>query len=291
MDPFPLLVAPPLAVAVTLLIRLHPGLRRYALLRYARRVDLPISTDLQARIERLFARRSLWMDLGALCGTAAVAAWAAITRPAPMEWSLWMLVVFGALFAGGAVGAGLSAVQQATRRADPHEPRVARPTAVALADYLIPLELHGGRVLSFLPALTLAAAWGVAPSLDLAPAGSILTTGTVLIALLPLLVGAGSEAAARRLLATPQAAGSDLELAWNDALRARVLRDLYTAPITVGVYATLGILIGLGGGLVDALVMAVLVLAVISATQRPHRHFRRQLWPSLHVEVAEGEAR
>lgn len=291
MDPFPLLAAPPLVALAVLAIRLVPGVRRFWLHRHARRIGLPMSDDLRARIERIFAARSLWMDLGAVGGTTAVAAWAAITRPAPMEWSLWMLVVIGAAFAGAAVGAGLSAVRQATRRPNPGEVRVARPTAVALGDYLTALELQGGRAVAFLPTVTLVAAWAFASLFGLVSPEGLVTVGPVLVALLSLLVGAGSEITARQLIARPQAAGSDLELAWNDALRAQVLRDLYTAPITVGIYATLGILIGFGGGLVDLLILAVLLLAIISALQQPHRHFRRQLWPSIDVEAVDGQAR
>ncbi len=76
-----------------------------------------------------------------------------------------------------------------------------------------------------------------------------------------------------------------------------MLRDLYTAPIAVGAYATFGLLIRVGdaarheevqnlvGVTFGVLVLAAIVLAVTGVLTRPHRHFRRRLWPELDVSV------
>jgi hypothetical protein len=103
-------------------------------------------------------------------------------------------------------------------------------------------------------------------------------------------LGAG-ELASRRLLDQPQAAGSTLELAWSDAIRARILRDVVTAPLAIGTYASLGVLLAASSTIADpalgntfvgvlGLVMwGLLVAAIVSVASRPQRHFRRRLWP------------
>ena len=63
-----------------------------------------------------------------------------------------------------------------------------------------------------------------------------------IVALLSLVA---AELGGRRVLDAPQMAGSDLELAWSDGVRARVLRDVVTVPMAVGTYASFGIVTSL----------------------------------------------
>jgi hypothetical protein len=282
----------PLALLLALVLRTRPRLRRASLQRYARRVDLPLPSKRRDDTEHLLATRSLATDVGAITGVVAAAVWTATAQPPALEEPSWVLVLLGALFTGGAVGAGVSAALETGRRPTPGEPRVARATAATLDDYVAPLELHGGRIVAVLPTLTLVAAWAAASWSGRSDATAV-PTGALGIALLSLGVVAGSELAGRRLIGRPQTATTDLELAWDDALRARALRDLSTAPIAVGTYGTFGVLLALGDALqhgafrdaafggIGLLLVAAVVVAVVSTSSRPHRHFRRRLWPDL----------
>ncbi|WP_418605332.1 hypothetical protein [Georgenia sp. SUBG003] len=116
----------------------------------------------------------------------------------------------------------------------------------------------------------------------------------VLAAVVPAAAVVLDEAVARRVLATPQRAETTLELAWDDALRARALRDMVTVPLTVGLLAPLVLLGAVGdgivggwpenpaSGLVSGLMFLVLLVAlaacVVSLAQRPERYFRQRLW-------------
>lgn len=69
--------------------------------------------------------------------------------------------------------------------------------------------------------------------------GSGLDRGVVGGGLALLLVGwAGSEVLARRLVERPQPAGSATELAWRDALRGELVRDLPSVPAVLALVAT-----------------------------------------------------
>ena len=302
MTPLALLALTPIGALLVLLVRTRPWVRRGSLRRYARRVGLAVPHELEASVERRLAARAMATELGALTGLGVLAVWAAITHPTLVDDSLWTLAIFGALFTGGAVGSGLVAARQAIHHPGPHEPRVARPRQELLADFVAPRELQGARVVSLLPAFILVAAGLIAASSEAVALGGVLADGTVALAVLPLPIFAGSEVIARRLLDQPQPAGSTLELAWRDALRAQVLRDVYTAPIAVGAYATFGILMYVGaaarheglqnlvGVIFGMLVLAAIGLAVAGALSRPHRHFRRRLWPNLDTSApARGE--
>ncbi len=80
-------------------------------------------------------------------------------------------------------------------------------------------------------------------------AGSVAAARVPLVLILatmlapPALVVA-AEIVGRRLLDLPQYATSTLELAWDDALRARTLRDLGSVPLLVGTYLPMLALLG-----------------------------------------------
>jgi hypothetical protein len=129
--------------------------------------------------------------------------------------------------------------------------------------------------------------------------------GTTIGAVLGLVALAAAEIGGRRLLDAAQAAGSDLELAWSDAIRARTLRDVVTVPIAVGTYATIGVLRSLrletldppdllgkaATGLFALVVVAGAAVFAWSLSTRPHRHFRRRLWPDLDAAAAGAGSR
>lgn len=289
------LIAPPVLVAaalVSLLLRSWPAARRASLRRFARRVDLPVPAEHRDASERLLAGRNLATDLGAIVGVAAVVAWAALVEPEGSG-TLWPLVVVGAAFVGAAVAAGATAAVQAGRAPGEDGPRIARATAPALEDYLAPMELTGGRVVALLPLAGLLMAVSIGAGWRELDAGRVLSSGLLAAVALSLVALVASEVAGRRLIERPQMAGTDLELAWSDAVRARVLRDIVTVPIAIGTYATFGVLLATAEaigdpqlrnaahGIIGLIALAVVVFAAVSTLSRPQRHFRRRLWPRL----------
>lgn len=264
--------------------------RARSLERFARRVQLPVPEALRARLADQLAAHHLGADLGGAAALALTSVWGLTLGRGVAGSSWWPLVAVGAVLVGCAVGAGAAALRQAARPPAVDGPRVARPMAPALGDYVAPVELQGGRVAAVLPSfvvLTLAAlavAGAASPPL-------VLPAGLAALALLALAFG---EVGARRVLDAPQAAGSDLELAWSDAVRAHTLRAVVTVPIAVGSYAAIGMLATVGSQGVDprsiagvglavltgVALVAALVAAVWTVTGQPHRHFRRRLWPA-----------
>jgi hypothetical protein len=276
--------------------------RARALDRFARRVQLPAPDALRPRIADQLAAYHLGADLGAAATLALVCVWGLTLGRSVAASNWWALVSVGATLVGCAVGAGIAALRQAARPRDEPGPRVARPTTPGLADYVAPVELQGGRVVALLPAVVALASAVVAVT----GAGSpplLLPAGLAVLAVAAL---AFAEIGARRILDAPQVAGSDLELAWSDAVRAHTLRAVVTVPIAVGCYTSAGLLSVLGLEVVDprsAAGVAVIgvgvagaVVAVVAAgwtlTGAPHRYFRGRLWPDADArggrEVAEA---
>jgi hypothetical protein len=294
----PLLIAAGLLALIVSLVRGLQPVQRRALERFARRVDLPLPDGSRDELAGRLTGRTLGAELGACAGVAAagIAAWVGdlpATLPASHEVAqpLWTLIVAGAALVGGALGAGTYGARLAGRRGETGGTRIARPTAPTLADYVPPLERYGAWVMAFAPTLLLVVGSLLAWSPGELPLAAVLSPVTVVAAAVALLTLAAGELAGRRLLDQPQAAGSTLELAWSDAIRARILRDVTTAPLAIGAYASFGVLLAASGTIEDAvlanivtgllgLVMwGLLVAAVVSVASRPQRHFRRRLWP------------
>lgn len=289
-----LLAVAPFAALVVVLVRRTARARRASLARFARRVDLPVPGGAAAEaVEHLLAVRNRSADLGAIGGVVVVAGWAHLAGATDLVGgSAWPLVVFGGAFVGAAVGAGVTAARDAARPTTRPGPRVARPTTPALEDYLAPLELLGGRFLAFVPAvMVLGASVAGVLTATVDPRG-VLAVGPSAAVIAALAALAGAEVSGRRLVEQPQAAATTLELAWNDAVRARVLRDVITVPIGVGLYATFGVALTIIGavthpalqnaatGMLVVFALLAMVVAVVSTATAPQRHFRARLWPS-----------
>ncbi len=301
-----LLVSPPVLLALAAayavgspLIRRRPAVRRRALVRFAGRVDLPLpDPTLWPRVEAALTRRNVAVDIGAQIGIA-TAALVGLVLGAPQGLTgspeatlvLWALIVVGAKLAGGATGAAWAGAQDARQGLPAPGSRIARPTASHATDYVAPLELWSARLMAFAPAGALAIGLIIATGLDTVAPSELLNVGTVLAAIVAPIALAVGEVTERRLLDMPQMATSTFELAWSDALRARVLRDVVNAPLAIGVYACFALLVsassGVGDptiangllGLVGVGVLGLLVIAAGSAAARPQRHFRQRLWP------------
>lgn len=305
-----LAIAAAAAILYPTLWRLRP-LRRRAMARFARKVDLPAPTaEVQPHVEAALVGRSQTVGLaaGAAMGAAALIGWlvdapASLGTGEAMRESLWAFIVAGATATGAAAGAAWFALRQVRRPPTLDGPRVARPIAAVAADYVAPFERWGARLMGFAPTLGLALGLVIAGFVDSVAPAELLNAGTLLAAAVAPLVLLASELAMRRLVELPQVAGSSIDLAWNDAIRAQLLRDIVTAPLAVGVYASFALLASASAGVQDPVIanglvgliglgiIVLAVVAVVSLGSRPQRYFRERLWAAGDGVVQDGARR
>ena len=294
-----------LAIAVTGLVvalglSFVPTLRTAAAYRFARSVGLNLPPEIEPAVRARLTSRVRGGCLGAVVALVAAAAalqfWVDVDAAAPLA----VLLLIGAVFAGYAVGAAGASLRSADH--DPDRIRVARSRAVGVPDFLAPVELVGARVVVAVGFLVATATVVVGAT------GGAPTSGNFAVTVL--LAGAGVvtlvafEIVSRRVVARPQPAGTPSELVWDDAVRSTLLRDLVTAPLAFGMYATLYGLVDFAGGiegnysslgaafLATSAVFAPLALvsfaAIVTLALKPQRHFARRLWPTVPSQSGVG---
>ncbi len=257
---------------------------------YARTVDLALDPALAPAVTRRLQRRERAGALGVLVGGVAVAG--AMAPFADETGAYQVLGVMLGMLAGHAMGQGLAAWREVSRPA-PVGTRVARVTVPMHADYVAPHERLGAWVTAGV-GVVVGAVFLLAPRPP-ALTGALPVGLAVVAVVLPPLAVLLDEAVARRLLDRPQVAASTTELAWDDALRARALRDLVSVPLSTGFFAAVSVLgvagdgltggwpanraVGLVSGAYLLLIVAGAVMAVVTEASRPRQHFRRRLWP------------
>jgi hypothetical protein len=250
----------------------------------AYRHSVTIGVDLPSRLQPAVSSRLMTGARGAVIGgvifavVAVVAATVGLRVGDEPQSALWLFL--GAVIAGGTAGTTVAALTG--RRAIPSDrPRVARAAAVTVADYMSPLERIGARAVVIL-SIVAAISAVVAADDDAFP--------VVLFASLAAITLVLFEVASRRLVDRSEPAGSTAELVWDDAIRALILRDMITAPLTMGAFSLLlglahvvGDATGLGMTTVTGLIPTVVVLAssFYSRASRPRRYFITRLWPNL----------
>ena len=274
--------------------------RRYRtrrVMRFARSVGLTLPTELERTVGARLIRRQRGGAIGWLIGTLAMAGvvWSGAL---PDQGEFTSILFIGTLFCGMAVGAALTSALH-----DPSDDpavRYARSRSVALEDYIAPIERNGARTaVGIAVALLLVESALRISGLPLPLAGPIFPLSWLLTALAVLALGF-FELVGRRILARGRVAGSPDDLAWDDALRSLVVRDLVAAPLALGLfgvaYGSVGALNAVSGWLgrdtslifvnvgVNVLVIAIAGLALFAIASEPQRYFLRRLWP----EVAAG---
>ena len=260
-----------------------PFYARYSVLRYAQRLELRLPAHLEGVMgRRLMARLRAGAVGAAVFVAAAAAALARFVEPDRGS-NLAGLLVIGAGFVGIGVGTAVAALT-AGSSVTPDQPRVARSGAVAVKDYLAPVELVGARVV--VAAAVLLLVW---VNVFTARNASVDYVGITLFSVFGVLSLVIFEVASRRIVDQSQPAGSTAELVWDDAIRASALRDLVTAPLALGVYCLLfgfvsvadangDVVFGLLGGIVFVVLLAA---AIVSRVTRTQSYFVRRLWPDL----------
>lgn len=251
----------------------------------ARRVGFDLDPVVADSVVPRLANRLLVGAVGGVTGGATITLWlagAGLTG-GPAWFFVWCGV--GVLLGRSVVLAGLALIE-AWRAAPEPGPRVARASRPLLADYVAAPERGLAVVMSVLPALLLAGRWATSGSTATPHATA---ANTVAVPLLVLLAGG---LLARQITTRPQPAASPRALAWNDALRARTLRDVVAAVALVGVSYSL-LLTGVlsivpfttppVSPVVTTSIAVVLltcgILASRSAlTPSPGAQFKRRLW-------------
>ena len=300
-----------LVTARTALVSRRPSWRRARLEGVALRAALPVDPGLVPeplldRVGARVARRVLAARAGALAGalvilllvlTGSEADRRGVTVDRGAGDGVAVLVSSSTLLSLLAVvGGSLLVVLLATGRealAAPASPgpRLARTSAPRLEHYVPRLETGVVRAVVLLPllALVVGAAVRLTRGGDLAP----LALPAVVVAA-SVAVWAAVEVLCRRLLAQPRPAASALELAWDDVLRAQLLRELGQVPVLLGAAAGFVVVVRLlepasgaegtaallgVAGLAAVLGVGLLAVAASVVARPPERYVRARLWP------------
>lgn len=173
---------------------------------------------------RRICNHERWTVVGGLIGVA-LGAVGSTSLP-----SIWEGANGSVIFAGGGFGAafgGVIAMLTSLRQAPTATPRVARSTAIELADYLPRGGLASRRLAPLLSVLAGLLAFAL---LSFVPRQDWPLTWPWVVALLIVLTLVSTVAitlVSHRVLERGQEAASDLELAWDDLVRAKSLRSLW----------------------------------------------------------------
>jgi hypothetical protein len=187
--------------------------------------------------------------------------------------------------------AGIASVIATVAREDARQKsavRFARLRAVTVSDYRSPFDQWVPRIVVLLAVVTLV----LRALLSREGASGIpaIVYGYLAVTVLSLTV---SEIGSRAVVRSGQPAVSALELAWDDALKSRVLAALVVAPFYLGAYFGIATLVldpqtvpTLGQLVVDTQLGAsgiALILLLVSATmsQANKQRYLRRLWPKL----------
>jgi hypothetical protein len=267
--------------AVFFALSFVPFFVRYTTLRHAQLIELRLPDHLEPVVGHRLMTRLRGGMIGGLVFTAIAAAAFQWQAGAVVDSDLTGLFVIGTAFVGLGAGTAVAALTGSVTIA-PDQPRVARSGAVAVKDYLAPLELVGARVVVVGAVLLLAYALVVRDDIGAAIFGVAFFAVTAVIAL------ALFEVVSRRIVDQSQPAGSTAELVWDDAIRSSTLRDLVTAPLALGAYCLIFGAFGVAeaanpaagyiGGFCG---IAVAVAAILSRVTRTQSFFLRRLWPNL----------
>lgn len=286
------------AFAVLLVLTFIPAYRDGAAARFGRSVGLALPDSLEKQVSARLTVRLRGATIGAALATVAMLLLVHNGIPVASDHNFSSFIIVGGAFVGVAVGAGVASALRGRFSADDRV-RVARAQAVEMPDYVAPFELVSTRVGVALAAVAVPVAAVLGAESGLVSLAAALTVVAVFALVL-------FEVASRHVVRRGQPVGTQAELAWDDAIRASLLRDLITAPLALGLYALFIAGVCLSGVLADALggyagliaqtaILLVLLAvafagAVYSIVSKPQRHVLRRLWPDLAVEPAAAPA-
>lgn len=263
---------------------------------YARGVNLALTPEVRARvIERIVLRERgaiIGYCSGLLIGLVLYFALPdSVTSGATEDSALTLPVMFG--FFGTLLGIATGPVAAVTAMAarPTRGPRIARTVQPRLTDYVPPSELRSvtvaivGAVLLFLACLIIVGPDGTGQQ------GPLISSVGAIYFYAALVIAVVGRVSSHRLLHAAQVAGSEQELAWDDALRAIALNGMTFSPQLLAMFAWInlsGFLVpdGLPTGV--SILLAGLIATVgpvffvtrLIATKgiEPNRHYWDRLW-------------
>lgn len=273
--------------------------QRASLRRFLRSTGLPDSEGDTWLAERLGQREraaavssQVLLVLALACGLAV---------PALRDSSWWALALVGAVCTGRAVGPLVAALRQARAPLPADAPRVARTVQPHVGDHVAWPERTVSAVTALAPAGVTAVAAGCV-LLGLAEPNTIAWGALAALSVAAVAVPVLVSYLATLLVHAPRPATSQRNLFWEDALRARTLRELYclggTLALSLGTGAAIVFDSAVTGGWPDepmrgasiGVMMGFLVLlpaySGLAAGAAPGQRFRRRLWASDLVEGA-----
>ncbi|WP_146073361.1 hypothetical protein [Cryobacterium sp. N22] len=274
----------------------------------ARRAGLAITPE----VEPVLIARIRSRTRGALVGTliALIGATASlIALPESPDGGMWsglMIIVLTGL--GGAVGLCVAEFRSALVSLG-DRPRVARAPTPSRADYLSTVDLWCGPVAMGVSGVALAAV----AALILVDPDSVRSDASIpslwwpgfLLWIVSLASAGVGRILSTRLVGRGQPAGSDVELAWSDALRSWTLRALVQTPALGAFYSALVVLTSLSSAvarpsgiatavsLTSSIVLMVMsvglaVAAVVAMESRRPPHYLSRLWPDVAAQLRRG---
>ena len=248
-------------------------------------VRLPLPDELRDRVIGRIRTTERQAVAGAIAGLAVMAVVAVLFGPDEAGGALILLGVG----VGGGIGSAVG-ILSAARKADPSWQRIARSSAVESTDYVAPRTVILARAL--LGIACVAAVLGLVAVVG----GTLSARQGLTFVLLPfvgaLVCYAALEILMRLVVERAQRATSELELAWDDVLRAHGLRQAVTSSIVVSAACAVCVALGLISAATDAplslivpasavgLIGAVAgIVAMIVICTEPAYRVLQQLWP------------
>jgi len=279
-------------VVISLIVTLTRDWRRRFVL-FANQSDLRVSDEIiTTAVIRRLRRTEVGSEIGCLIGLLASAALLEIAHPVDTQFFLWAAVLPVLLLCQTA-GALASSLTDELFVPMEHSPRIARSSTVSVRDYMSPARFWLVPVL-LLVALMLLVAGLVLSGLGLIDSSRFLQSLPIWAVPTAVLVGIGGAIVAHVVIQRDQPASDSLELAWSDALRADVFRNLWVFEGIVVwlalVLTGIGILRALPSPIELSWASLVLTLAgnvgivVLSSVFNygvGRSYFRYRLWPDL----------
>jgi hypothetical protein len=264
---------------LTLVYRSARSRRESVVLAFTMRIGLPMNDEVLDAVDRRIWHGLIGLSMGglvALAGLVVLLIWPQFIPTGGAGFAVGSI-----LWAAMAIGGAVSALEQFASPAPGHQ-RFARAQTPSLTDYVHPGWVWGAAATTAIAAiLTAAVLLGVR--------GGAADVGLPLPGLVALTICAlaGAIVAAllvRRLLAVPQPVSGELELEWDDALRAYALRHLWIASIALSSAAIAVSYYWMVDDTSVAYYLGVLItlVPVLLFGLRPSKRSQRRLWsPAL----------
>ena len=282
-----------LVVISTIATLIAESRRKTSAERFGLRFGLDVPEDLEPTIRYGVQARRVGSPIGTLIAVTTAVVLLLLHPGLSLLAAWWCL--FGAYLVGASLGATI-ALLVAEQKRDRGILRVARTKAVVVADYVPSIQSVLVRVFVALAVIVFAADCWLAASVS----PNFLSIVSGLLAWLSVVTLIIYEFESRRLIRRGAPAGTPLELAWDDGLRAYALTNLNGTVGLIPLYSLIaydtlslnstGIysnpLFPVFTGLFPVVAtVGILMLIVFMTRVRTRQHFLRRLWPDLAAKV------